>query len=481
MSLIRFFHCERTLFALGAALLICPLSAPLATGAEKQATAKPAQAAPLSADDVSWLFPAPRTAKDLENTIAIADLTAPDPKDASKRASIWPAAAFEQFIANANGPATQIGSHRIKLPPEAQDIKAWRVAGLRIDPGAPGLSPEVIAQFGQQPQLRFILQPVTTLPGGGVKVDDVAAHVIFSFDLGGEAPTHAGCLPRTKPDVETFRKVARDFAALRDDLANGKFGGKKIKTAGRLLGVHPGLEDKLAAKPLRDALVAVLERNLAGAKLTAMAVMGLADGGPEPWEFMAMAPVGPGVIPNLPNGGFIPVHGPALDGTQFAEALAVLETPHQVIPTPAPNNLNPITCNNAALPAGPAALPVADRKGVATAELFDLGDKPLTSARAIATVKETVDVIADPTRSHFFNTNCVSCHTDTRRTLDLIKHAKIPGVDPAVLPKEKWNVRNFGWFPSFLRNTLEATATRRAASETGAVVNFINANGLAKP
>ena len=128
--------------------------------------------------------------------------------------------------------------------------------------------------------------------------------------------------------------------------------------------MHPGLEDKLAAKPLRDALVAVLERNLAGAKLTAMAVMGLADGGPEPWEFMAMAPVGPGVIPNLPNGSFIPVHGPALDGTQFAEALAVLETPHQVVPTPAPNNLNPITCNNAALPAGPAALPVADRKGV---------------------------------------------------------------------------------------------------------------------
>ena len=118
----------------------------------------------------------------------------------SKRASIsGPAAAFEQFIANANGPATQIGSHRIKLPPEAQDIKAWRVAGLRIDPGAPGLSPEVIAQFGQQPQLRFILQPVTTLPGGGVKVDDVAAHVIFSFDLGGEAPAHAGCLPEPNP------------------------------------------------------------------------------------------------------------------------------------------------------------------------------------------------------------------------------------------------------------------------------------------
>ena len=96
-------------------------------------------------------------------------------------------------------------------------------------------------------------------------------------------------------------------------------------------------------------------------------------------------------------------------------------------------------------------------------------------------MKETVDVIADPTRSHFFNTNCVSCHTDTRRTLDLIKHAKIPGVDPAVLPKEKWNVRNFGWFrPSCaIRWKPPRQDARRA--ETGAVVNFINANGLAKP
>ena len=126
-----------------------------------------------------------------------------------------------------------------------------------------------------------------------------------------------------------------------------------------------------------------------------MAVMGLADKGPEPWVFLAMGPVGPGVAPTLPNGGFVPVRGPALDGLQFAEALSVLDKPHQVIPTPAPNNLNPITCKNAALPGGAAALPVADRKGLATAQLFDIGDRPRVTPKPAAKISQTADLIAD--------------------------------------------------------------------------------------
>ncbi|KAF2992630.1 hypothetical protein OGR47_06230 [Methylocystis sp. MJC1] len=471
-----------SVIALAAAASTPTLAAKLRHAHPALALSATSPGAPLSADDVSWLFPPPKNSADLANTIAIADLTAPDPKDASKREAIWPASAFAQFLANADGPSTQIGSHHLQLPKEAHDIKVWRVAGLRIDPGAPGLTNDVIAQFGQSPQVRFILQPVTTQAKGAVKVHDVTAHLVYTFAAGADAPAEQGCLPRVKPDTDAFKKIARDFAGLRDDLANGRFGGAAITTQGKLLGVHPGLADRRTAKSLRDALVTVLERHLTGAKLSAMAVMGLADNGPEPWVFLAMSPVGPGVVPSLPNGGFIPVRGPALDGKQFAEALAVLEKPHQVIPTPAPNNLNPITCKNAALPEGEAALPVAQRKGLATAELFDLGDAKISNPATIKKIQDTVDLVADPARSHFFNTDCVSCHTDTRRTMDLLKNAKIPGVDPAVLPQEKWNVRNFGWFPSFLRpGKLEATATRRAASETAAVVDFINANGLAKP
>jgi hypothetical protein len=137
------------------------------------------------------------------------------------------------------------------------------------------------------------------------------------------------------------------------------------------------------------------------------------------------------------------------------------------------------------VPEGPAALPVTERKGLATAALFDLGDKKVTNPDDVAKVKQTADLINDPARSHFFNTDCVSCHTATRRTIDLLQNTNIPGVNLAVLPKEKWNVRNFGWFPAFLRSRgatqiVEATATRRTAAETAAVVEFINKNGLAK-
>jgi len=431
-----------------------------------------AKGAPLNANDVSWLFPPPRQAADLANLVSISDLTAPSVKDPSQREQIWPDDAFRQFIADANalvlkGPSAD---HAVKLPQAFENKAVWHVAGLRIDPGAPGLTPAIMDAYGQQPQIRFILQPVTQDRSGKVQVHDVAAHVIFSFIAGADAPKEPGCLPRPKPDMDAFKKVAQDFAALRDRLNSGEFGGVKVATNDALLGVHPGLANPKTARPLRDALVEVLQRHLSAARFSGMAVMAIPAVGsiPEPWIFEAMGP------------DRKPAPAPALTGAQFAEGLAVQESP-EVIPTPATNNLNPITCRNN-LTQGPAALPANERKGLATAALFDFGDDKLQDAQKIATVRETVNLIPDPTRSHFFNTDCVSCHTDTRRALDLLGDATIPGVAKNVLPQEKWNVRNFGWFPSFLHSQrpVAATATRRTAAETAAVVDFINKNGLAK-
>jgi glutamine---fructose-6-phosphate transaminase (isomerizing) len=59
-----------------------------------------------------------------------------------------------------------------------------------------------------------------------------------------------------------------------------------------------------------------------------------------------------------------------------------------------------------------------------------------------------LDLIADPSRSHFFNTDCVSCHTETRRAMELLKVKDILGINSAVLPNGSWNVRNFGWSPA---------------------------------
>ena len=108
--------------------------------------------------------------------------------------------------------------------------------------------------------------------------------------------------------------------------------------------------------------------------------------------------------------------------------------------------------------------------GVSTAELFPDGDAER--------MREIVSVIADPTQAHFFNTDCVSCHTETRREMDILGTDEIDApIDPAVLPTELWNVRNFGWFPSFLqRGALFATATRRTATETEEVLDAINAD-----
>ena len=145
----------------------------------------------------------------------------------------------------------------------------------------------------------------------------------------------------------------------------------------------------------------------------------------------------------------------------------------QVVPAPVTNNQNPITCRHAAFQKPPQ--PASERKGVATAQFID-------GNASDARIREIVDIIADPKKSHFFNTDCISCHTDTAQPVVRFgNNFKVEGVAPAVLPKEDWNVRNFGWFTSFLqKGPAVPTATRRTATETAEVVEFINRELLGK-
>src|SRR6266481_1231638 len=53
---------------------------------------------PLSANDVSWLFPAPMRAEDFAKLIAVRDLTTQNAQDPTKRDPVWPDAAFQQFL-----------------------------------------------------------------------------------------------------------------------------------------------------------------------------------------------------------------------------------------------------------------------------------------------------------------------------------------------------------------------------------------------
>ena len=105
------------------------------------------------------------------------------------------------------------------------------------------------------------------------------------------------------------------------------------------------------------------------------------------------------------------------------------------------------------------------RVGVSTAELLN------SSATEQRTV-ELTGIIADPTKSHFFNTDCVSCHTETRLLRTKIPGTVISGVDASVLPKSRWNVRNFGWGAE--GGSFKPTITRRTATETDEVVKAVN-------
>jgi hypothetical protein len=184
--------------------------------------------------------------------------------------------------------------------------------------------------------------------------------------------------------------------------------------------------------------------------------------------------VPPGTVPQLPNGGFIPVRGPTLDGKQFAQKLEPAGSTPRVVPVPHTNNLAPISCVNAAVPAnGP---PVAQRHGVATASLFP---DPPRSPKNTRNILNVLNVIADPTKSHFFNTDCVSCHSETRRALELLRPKDMPKIAAAPLPNGPWNVRNFGWSP-LVEGPEHGTVSRRTAAETAAVVAFINAKLLQK-
>ena len=432
--------------------------------------------APLSADDVSWLFPPPTRAEDFGKLIAVRDLTAPNPQDPTKRDPVWPAAVFQQFIAIANSAAAQVAGTqaRIGLPAEAQSMDAWFIAGIRIDAGAPGLSDDIRAQFGQSPEIRLIIQPVTHNPDGTPQVHDIAGHLIFDFTLPQALPAvQAGCLPtgRPVPDLNALKALVTELAALRTRLKDGKLGADKVTTSNVPLGVHPGLADATTADQLRQRIKSFLEAHISSQRLDAMAIAGLPAGAPEPWIFLSMVKVPPGVTPSLPNGGFIPVHGPTLDGQQFAQMLTPEGTSPRVAPQPHTNNLNPITCKNAAVSA--TSLPVAQRAGVATADV--LGVPGLSNDK----VMHVLDTVADPNRSHFFNTDCISCHTETRAAMELLGVNTIPGVDTAVLPDDPWDVRNFGWSPGG-SGPAHATVTRRTAAETAAVVTFINSKLLGK-
>jgi hypothetical protein len=438
------------------------------TGIGRAEAQAPAEAR-LSADDVSWLFPPPSIAADLPKGIAVKDIVSSQDGN-----PVWSATAFAQFVGIASGdPDKMTGGVTsqpmgIDLPASVRNVDAWQIAGVRIDAGAPGLSKSIVAEFGQSPQIRLILHPVTVNRDGTLTVHDIAAHLIFSFELQPPEQRDASkqdCLPKIRPDLTAFRPIVADAAALRDKLSVGGFGGQKILTAGAPLGVHPGLSNAATEASVRDAMKAFLISHLTSSHLSAMSVTGLGnDGQGQPWIFLSM-------LFDPLKGAFVPVPGPTLQKLQFAELLNPRNVQPRVVPMPVTNNIAPTTCESAAM--GKPTVPVEGRIGMSTAGFF--ADTRATQAKAML----VADHVADASASHFFNTDCVSCHTETRIAMRALGSTSFNGIDGAALPGGDWDVRNFGWGPG-KDGKPQATVTRRTASETAVVVSYINDNLLGK-
>lgn len=411
---------------------------------------------PFAAGDLATLWPVPATVADADALIS-ADAALDD------GGSLWPRADFDRALELAAGvripsPSPLRDFAVIDLPDAFRDPHVWKVVAFRVDGSAPGGHADVVALFGSDPQLRVTLQPVTVRDEDEkVEVHDVAAHLVFHFVAPAEPGADGGSRPTA--DRAAFEAVLADVRAARDAAR-----AAGADTAGPL-GVHPGFSTPDPAA-FRDRLADLLRKHPAAARLRAVSLMGIED--PEPWLFFAAArrpgsPLQLSAVPSL--------------APETAQMLTMRGFPKgRVVPEPSNRQFG-------------------DR-GVSTAPLFDLvpgsprlADPALpgdADEAEVPTLADVPDVIANPRLSHFFNTDCVSCHSETarRRGLGLADRpagpftftppAGDPGPDPALLPTDRWNTRMFGWFPRGGR--VAATVTRRTANEAAEAAEFVNAN-----
>lgn len=422
-------------------------------------------------NDISWLLPPPKrdTPGDVSKLISVTDI-----KNEAGDLSLTENA-FQQFVQLIGGEAGMVNpGSRINLPLQVRsNLRLWKIAAFRVDPSAPGCSDDVIAELGSAPQIRLIAHPVEIVDGK-VKSHDIALHILYSF-LSGADPQGEGNFPLLKPNTDALKQIVADLAELK---AHCRDSG--VETSGVPLGVHPGFKNATLRPDLQKKVVAFLNKHVGSRPPSALAIMGLPNDF-EPWIFVATVSKG--------GGPFVAIDSPGLvEASKKAIQLSFQPPPLGVSPAAASNNLNP--------PTKQMVVPVKKRRGVSTDVLFKSGlnkNAPAVIGKdennqpvlhPVAKNRDIPDIVANPAMSHFFNTDCISCHTETTRTKILgLPHGQFAfevkgtsGLDRAVEPTDKWNLRNFGWFQSAFGSDREikATATTRCLNETAEAVEFIN-------
>ena len=321
------------------------------------ACSQPPQPRPLAANDVSILFPAPRNAKDLTNLIAMST---------SERTRGQRARLVGRGLRPVPGDRrrSEGAGRRSQF---AASIAGRRQADRRL----------VHRRHPHRPRRARPFQ------GDHRAVRTTAADTVYRA-AGDAVRRHFPCARHCRPsDLQLFRPAARARSNPRvpAPLQTGH-GGVPAGHPRRRRATRPACVRKIrqcqsryggsAQRPsgpsrcLRSALPRRAERP-AGTTSGVGASDVHGDHGPafpEPWIFIAMqkVPVDEGQFT------FVPVPGPTLDGAQVAQMLNFRGGP-QVVPVPATNNQNPITCRHAAFQKPP--LPKSERKGVATADFID--------------------------------------------------------------------------------------------------------------
>lgn len=397
------------------------------------------QEQPFDVNDVSYLWPAPTSSSD------VADLISGDDLIGGAKSHLWPKVVFNTVMATAPTISVVDSAGRavgIELSESAlNDPHTWKVVGFRVDPCAPGCHEALTKVFGASPQIRLILQPVTIETNKSIKVHDVTAHLAFTFTTG------AIPIPAT-PDRTAFALIVDDLKALRAAAASAG-----VKTAGPLA-VHPALAAK--APGFSAKVKAFLQSRLSEDRLVAVAFMGLAPR-PEPWIFFLMTRSATGqftIRPQTALGG----------GTAH---MLTFRGGDKVLPAPSTTN-------------------VSAASGVSTSALFRgdaMLDAPVFTTSARPLRRDIPDLIANPARANVFNTDCISCHTETtQRRLSQVQaidqmfaFQRPQGVSPvneAHFPTSSWNVRNFGWFQR--GGSISPTISQRTGNEAAESADQIN-------
>jgi hypothetical protein len=359
-----------------------------------------------------------------------------------------------------------VDGFQIRFPNNAfDDPKTWKVAGIRINPTALGSNPQML-QRAEVPGIRVIVQPVL-VNGNTAEPQDFTAHVVFNYILPSQ-PNQP-----VKPDKEAFGRIVQDLRQLKKDL------NLTASPESSQLNVHPGFSPDPAV--LTAKLKAFLKKHLSSKNLdksqnAAVSFMGI-PGRFEPWIFFK-------VVLDAASGRAeqVPVSGQFEPAKPLSQMISFFpDTNGKVVPAPvAPKNIT----------------------GASTAVLFPIVppsrlEEPLFSGTTNPNLtrwqlRDVADVVAHPQITTTLTTDCVSCHTEsTRRHLNpglrsqsgtaFALPAGISGVSRAVLPKDRWNLRNFGWGLNFdgavdSPKGFQPTISQRAANEAAESADFINKN-----